>query len=437
MTLRADQADVIARVQAEYRAPGVTSVCLQSSTGWGKTHAAAEGVIAPSLSRGRRVLFLADLEEIVLDTVDRLKRLDVPAASILKGRASDPTAPAQVASQQTLVSWLKRGVELPPADRVILDECHGAAARTTRELLTVLRGRGALLLGLTATPSRGDSLPLDEFDRLVCGPQPRALVSSGALVPVEVLAPPGLQQGVAMDPVDAVLTGPARGRRAVIFAPHAQEATRIAAALTDGGQPSMAVLDSTATKHRRAVRGCLESGELRHLVTVRALQKGFDAPLLNCAILTSAGTVTSYLQSVGRVLRPSRGKSDALVLDLRGAAYVHGLPLDDRTWSLSGQQGQSQDGRPNLRRCKDCHSVFPVARRCPRCGSFSLSDPRPLRVQRAELVAQSGIPVGVRARRYVEGVERCMVARGMQPHVASRVAREKAPQWVKEALRAA
>jgi hypothetical protein len=257
--LRPYQIDAIASVQQCYR-EGARAVLLQMPTGSGKTASAAMGIIAPSVARGRRVIFLADLEEIILDTTERLRRDGLHAAPILDGRAADPTAPVQVASQQTLVSWQRRGLELPPADRVILDECHGAPAATVRGLLGHLRDRGALLLGLTATPARGDGLPLDEFDRIVCGPQPRDLVALGALVPCEVLSPGTmLDRGIAMDPVEAVLTLGA-GRRCVVFAPHGAEARRIAADLTAAGEPAVAVLDSMARE--RGAGACL--GDLGH-----------------------------------------------------------------------------------------------------------------------------------------------------------------------------
>lgn len=435
--LRPYQRDAVARVQDAFR-EGARAVCLQLPTGAGKTHLAARGVIAPAVARGRRVIFLADLEEILLDTVARLRGLGIPCAPILAGRAEDPSAPVQVASQQTLTSWLARGShEIPPADRVILDECHGAPARTTRELLALLRSRGALLLGLTGTPARGDGLPLDEFDTLICGPQPRELVREGALVPCEVLAPPAMQDALAMDPVEAV-RALGHGRRAVIFVPNAAEARRIADALTAHGDACEAVLDSTPSDERRGVRARLASGQTRHVVTCRALVKGFDAPVLDCAVLTSQGSITSYLQSIGRVLRPcpEAGKRDALVIDLRGAVYVHGLPLDDRTWSLAGAQGQSTTTREaGLRRCRACHAIFPPRTVCPRCGSSLVADMRPLRVQRAEMFAASTIPVRDRAMRYVEGTVRACVARGMRPERAAFVARAKAPAWVKEALR--
>jgi superfamily II DNA or RNA helicase len=188
---------------------------------------------------------------------------------------------------------------------------------------------------------------------------------------------------------------------------------------------------------RRGVRARLLSGETRHVVTCKALVKGFDAPVLDCAVLTSQGTVTSFLQSCGRVLRPHplSGKRDALILDLRGAVYTHGLPLDDRTWSLAGAQGRTGTERDvGLRRCKACHAIFPPRTVCPRCGSTLIADPRPLRVQRAEMFAASTIPLRERATRYIEGTVRAMQARGMRPDRAAIVAKAKAPAWVREAL---
>ena len=432
MTLRPYQVEWIGRVQQAFRTHA--AVLGQLPTGGGKTHTAAVGVIAPAVARGRRVLFLADLEEIVLDTVQRLRALEVPAAAILAGRAEDPTCPVQVASLQTLQSWQRRSVALPPADRVILDECHGSSAACTRELLAALRTSGALLLGLTATPARGDGQALDEFSAIVQGPQPAALVRAGALVPCEVLAPAEYLSGVAADPVDALARYAPANARAVIFAQTGAEAERTAAELTLRGQPCGVVLDSTPTEERRQARARLASGSLQHLATVRALQKGFDAPLLDTAVLTSAGTITGYLQMVGRVLRASPNKRSALVLDLRGASILHGLPLDDREWTLDGRQGPH--ARPDIRVCRDCHATFPAAARCPRCGSRSLSDPRPIAVQHAELRERSGIPLDVRAREAIAQAVRNIARRrpDLAPHQVQYAAEHAAPQWVRTAL---
>lgn len=429
--LRPYQRDTIARVQAAYR-EGARSVLMQLPTGGGKTHCAARGVIAPSVARGRRVAFVADLEEIVDDTAERLRAMGLVVGTVKAGRAGDAQAPVQVCSLQTLA---RRMDALPDAQRVIIDEAHVSSARTAREILSAYKARGALVLGLTATPARGDGQPLDEFERLVCGPSMAELVTMGALVPCEVFAPARvLDKGVCEDPVQAVLTR-ASERRCCIFAPDAAQAVRIATELTAAHHRTVAVLDGMGRDERRSVRQRLSAGEVQSLVTVRALQKGFDAPLLDCAVLTTHGTVTTYLQSVGRVLRACAGKAGALVLDLRGAVYLHGLPADDRVWSLEGAQGRAQTERlASLRRCNDCHAVFPACKRCPRCGSLHVVDPRPMRVQRAEMFAASEIPVELRAQKYVEGTVRAMVSRGMPEYIAVKRAREKAPSWVKTAL---
>jgi hypothetical protein len=144
--LRPYQRDTIARVQAAYR-EGARSVLMQLPTGGGKTHCAARGVIAPSVARGRRVAFVADLEEIVDDTAERLRAMGLVVGTVKAGRAGDAQAPVQVCSLQTLA---RRMDALPDAERVIIDEALGrairsqptsaldAAAITARRLATII-----------------------------------------------------------------------------------------------------------------------------------------------------------------------------------------------------------------------------------------------------------------------------------------------------------
>ncbi len=434
-TLRSYQRDAIMRVQSVYR-EGASSVCLQMPTGAGKSHAAIGGVIAPSVARGRRVMFVAHLEEILDDAAGRIASAGLSVGIVKSGRQGDPSAAVQVCSTPTLARMIERGDALPTADRVILDEAHRAASSTNRAILGHYRSQGALILGLTATPSRGDGAPLDEFERLVCGPSVKTLIADGSLVRARLFGPDRvLERGVARDPVELVLSE-LTDRRCVIFAPDGASAQLIHEALCAAGYATETVLDGTPSEVRRGVRGRLASGETRGIVTVRAVVEGFDAPVLDAAVLCGAyTTIAPWLQSIGRVVRSHPGKVDALVWDLRGAYILHGLPEDDRAWSLSGEQGVSTSERPaGLRTCRDCHAVFPPVTRCPRCGSVMIADPRPMRVQRAEMFEASGVPVEQRATRYVAAVEKKLIERGMPVHVAARRAREKAPSWVREAL---
>lgn len=434
MSLFDYQARFVADVQDAYRTAmpdgsRCTTVCGVMPCGAGKSASAIEGFIAPSVSRGHRVIFFADLGEILDDAAQRIAEAGCKVSVFRAGYRFDPSAEVCVASLQTCA---KRLDELPEASRVIVDECHGSEAPTVKAVLA--RYPQALLLGLTATPARGDGLSLAEFQRLVCGPSMRELVGINRLVPATVFAPATvLDRGVARDPVEVMLER--AHRRFAVFAPDAAQADRIAREASEAGHQTVAVLDGMGRDERRGVRARLESGEVRSLATVRALQKGFDAPVLDAVILTQLCSIVGYIQGIGRGQRAYPGKTDCEVHDLRGAVYLHGLPEDDRAWSLEGAQGKSTVDRPQgLRTCRACHAVTPPVTRCPRCGSTMLSDPRPMRVQRAEMFNASTVPVGERAAKYVAAVEKKLLERRMPAHIAARVARERAPSWVREAL---
>src|SRR5215208_8079096 len=107
--------------------------------------------------------------------------------------AGDDTAleqPVQVASVQTLhARAMRRGsIELPPADLIIVDECHHATATTWKKIIAAYPD--AILVGLTATPCRGDGRGLGGiFQDIVEAPQVPDLVAQGFLVPTRVYAP--------------------------------------------------------------------------------------------------------------------------------------------------------------------------------------------------------------------------------------------------------
>src|SRR5688572_22529104 len=98
--LRPYQEDLLTRVSTAFSA-GVPSVLLQLGTGGGKTCTAAS-LLERATSKGYRSLFLAHLDSLIGDTHERLIAAGVPAGFVQAGRPTDPEAPVQVASLQTL-----------------------------------------------------------------------------------------------------------------------------------------------------------------------------------------------------------------------------------------------------------------------------------------------------------------------------------------------
>jgi superfamily II DNA or RNA helicase len=394
MQLRPYQIAALEGVRQAYR-EGARSVILTIPTGGGKTRTASE-CIRSAVARGRRVIFAAHLSELLDDVSERLTAAGIPHGIVQADRPANPTAPVQVASLATLH---RRG-ERPPADLLILDESHHAAAASVRAVLESYPL--ARLLGLTATPERGDGQPLgDVFERMVFGPSIAELTRLGFLVPAEILSPPAPTDGaLAMDPVEAYVTH-APGSRALIFCGTVAEAEDVASRMP---VPVQTVLGETPREVRRRVRELVTAGELRAIVGCSALLEGFDLPAIETVILArTLGTCSTYLQAVGRGLRPwpATGKARCLVLDLSGAAILHGLPEDERVWSLEGAAvRRTAEGLLPLSRCRACLALFHSGpSQCPRCGAATRGARLPrraTRIERAELVRLDTRPQGER-----------------------------------------
>jgi superfamily II DNA or RNA helicase len=79
---------------------------------------------------------------------------------------------------------------------------------------------------------------------------------------------------------------------------------------------------------------------------------------------------------VGRALRPAPGKSEAVILDHVGNAHRHGLPTEERTWSLAGRRRRQGVSVP-IKDCPQCFCSCPsAATLCPDCGHLFVANER-------------------------------------------------------------
>ena len=175
------------------------------------------------------------------------------------------------------------------------------------------------------------------------------------------------------------------------------------------------------------MRDAVTSGDVRVLVGVGVFIEGFDLPAIETVILARPFTVTgSFLQSIGRGLRPcpSTGKRRCTVIDLRGSVHLHGLPDEDRVWSLTGAAVRRAETMPALRRCAQCLAIFRPAAKCPRCGMAALAAARIPRVlTRAEKLENwSAVPAARRDEAYLDRLRSVATARLRMPP-------DRARQW--------
>jgi len=367
--LRPYQERAIEALRRSYTS-GRRAPCLVLPTGSGKTVIAAT-IISGAQARGNRALFVAPRRELIQQTVRKLADAGIWDVRVIQASndTGRPDAPVIVGSIQTLTMarWLG---QLPPAELVIPDECHHLVSDHWSKLAAAYPQ--ARWLGLTATPERSDGRPLgDVFDDLIVGASVRELMELGYLVPCRVFAPPEALETaqLATDPVAAYMTY-GEGGRAIVFCVTVDHATQVTAAFIAADIPAGLVTGSCAVADRSSVLQRFSAGELRVCVNVNVLTEGFDDPPVSCCILARkpqhAGT---FLQMVGRVLRPAPGKSRATVVDLCGSVHEHGPPDLEREYSLDGK-AISGVGRIPIRQCPSCGCVFRAGpQACPECGT--------------------------------------------------------------------
>lgn len=322
-------------------AQGAKSVLAVGPTGCGKTRLGAVTV-----QDAGRTLWVAHRRELVSQARRTLAAIvgSENVGVLMAGEEELPSARFQVASIETIFA---RSNAPERVDTIVLDEAHHFVADSYRTLLDLYPR--ARVLGLTATPERYDGKPLgDIFERLVVAAQYSELIAQGHLVPVDVVRPTGyLGNDLVMDPLEAWETYVAqrRNRRTFAFFGRVADAEKAATRWRVRGVRAEIIEAHTGKTWRDDALELFGAGRLDVLTNVYALTEGVDVPEAGVALsCRSFQFVGAALQAFGRVLRSAPGKRRALILDLTGATHVHGLPTEDRDYSL---EGRAITPRPN------------------------------------------------------------------------------------------
>ena len=254
----------------------------------------------------------------------------------------------------------------------------------------------AIHMGLTATPFRANGEGLDDaYDDLLLVASPRRLIDEGHLVEPRVFTVPteylpdlsavrmkrgDYDQRALAEAVDSkMLVGNlvehwmrhTEGVRTVAFAVSVAHSQHIAEQFRNAGVAAEHLDGGTPTADRDAILARLESGETTVVSNCGILGEGWDQPAVKCAILARPTRSTGlYLQQAGRILRPWNGQG-AIILDHGGCVIEHGLPQDDRNFTLEGSK-KKRNGKSAapVRTCPSCFAVLPLNTRvCPECST--------------------------------------------------------------------
>jgi superfamily II DNA or RNA helicase len=290
----------------------------------------------------------------------------------------------QVASVQTLIA---RDHDADGATLMVLDECHHFAAP---EFQTAIPA-GVYIVGLTATPERGDGVGLHTImDRLVVVSQIKPLIDAGYLAPVDVICPAERlgTRSIAQRPVDAYRQHGVG--QFICYSSTIDAATKHAQEFKDEGLRVALITGKTYADVREKALEDFQAGALDGLVNVNVLTEGTDLPCATTAIVArDIGPVSLLMQIAGRVMRKHPGKDRARLLDLHGCTHVHGHPSEDRVYSLDGTGMRRVEGADQSY-CRVCGNMITPGNPCDDCGTAP-PKPKPMRVTGDKLVKFDGM----------------------------------------------
>jgi len=254
-------------------------------------------------------------------------------------------------------------------DCVIIDECHGATAKTWVQSINYLKPK--LLLGLTATPVRTDGVSLGTvFDEIVYEYKLKDAIEQGYLCEIDAIR---VKTNISLDSVkttagdlnqkelseeincyarnklivDSYLKY-AKGRKGIFFCVTIQHCLDLLEVFLEAGIKAKAVSSNEElTGDRSLTIKQYKDNEFDVLINVSIVCKGFDDPETSCVgNACPTKSYTKWAQGIGRGLRLKQGEfKDCVILDFVDNTSKHslvnsfsldkGLPPEERVYITS------------------------------------------------------------------------------------------------------
>ena len=344
MELRPYQEEAKTAVFSQWR-EDILRTLLVLPTGCGKTIVFAK-ITEDCVRQGDRVLILAHRGELLEQAADKLHKATGLRCAVEKAEESclGSWFRVTVGSVQSLMREKRLGKF--PADYfniIIIDEAHHCLSDGYQRVLQHFSE--AKVLGVTATPDRGDMRNLGEFFQSLAYEYtlPRA-IKEGYLSPIKALTIPlkldlsgvGVQAGdfkageigTALDPylhqIAEEMGRYCQNRKTVVFLPLVKTSQKFRDILNQSGFQAAEV--NGESTDRSEILADFEAGRYNVLCNSMLLTEGWDCPSVDCVVVLRPTKVRSlYCQMVGRGTRLAPGKDHLLLLDFLWHTERHEL----------------------------------------------------------------------------------------------------------------
>lgn len=316
-------------------------------TGCGKTIAFAS-IIDNRIQDGSRALVMAHRGELLTQAADKLKAACGIDSALEKAESCSLGSflPVTVGSVQSLAQP-KRLARFPGDyfKTIVIDEAHHALSDTYQRVLEHFPD--ADVLGVTATPDRGDKQTLGQyFDSQAYEYSMSRAIREKYLVPIKAQMIPleldigsvGMSNGdyavgeigTALEPyleqIAVEMRHYCQGRKTVVFLPLIATSQKFCRMLNEVGLRACEVNGNS--DDREQVLADFEAGRYDVLCNSMLLTEGWDCPAVDCIVILRPTRVRSlYQQMVGRGMRlsPETGKDHLLLLDFLWLSERHDL----------------------------------------------------------------------------------------------------------------
>lgn len=443
------------------RGEGQTKIVLTSPTGMGKSFVMHD-LAAHFLNAGQGVALYTNRRLLIAQLTKGLTGAGFDYGVRAADHASDRGKLLQVSSIATEDARVFKAQRwtLHDAALVLIDEAHLNKAKVAQKIIDAHANQGAFIVGVTATPlNLGDI-----YDDIVVAGNVSTGHVCGALVPARhfgcdephlgtigrvalakleagnditekenanaIMAP-----GVYARVLDSYRRINPQQKPSILFAPgvresiwFAEEFTKkgIAAAHVDGEECWVGgELHPSTDKLRDQILADSESGKIKVICNRFVLREGIDAPWLAHGIFACVfGSLQSYLQSGGRLLRTYKGMEHVTIQDHGGNWWRHGSLNADREWNLNftdrivaglRNEAMGEPATPKPFLCPACKGTLIFREviqgrtgKCPYCGhviDFTKRS-RPVVQHDGRLIEHPGDPFRVRKTRLNEDTEK-------------------------------
>ena len=372
-TLFPDQQELVDKAR-QSMLKGNKHLLIQSPAGSGKSIIIAD-IVKSATDKGGHVMFIVHRQELVDQIMDNFKTNEVDPDKL---------------TVMTVGKIANRLGQLPTPDMIVTDETHHSRANTYKKIYQHFPN--AHRIGFTATPWRMSGKGFaDIYDDLVAGKQVQWLIDNNRLsdykyYSINIVEGQKLKHRKNSDYTKKSIDyafgktifgdvvkhyqSIALGNKTILYAHSIEASEHFSQAFNDEGITAAHCDAKTPPAERDQIMKGFKDGQIQVLCNVDLISEGFNVPDCSCVIMVRpTKSLVLYIQQSMRCMRYQPEKK-AIIIDHVGNYLEHGLPRDDREWSLEDRK-KKEDKDQNAISVKECPSCYAViasnTQVCPLC----------------------------------------------------------------------